>query len=95
MGSRPQVDWVCDDNGRCLVDCAGRFEDLNSARATISDRIGVPLQELGRHNPSAEQRPLPASVAREGDYDYLHRLHERDFELFGYDPALRFPPAST
>ena len=88
--ARPQVDWVCDDEGRCVVDYVGQFKDLSSVRATISGRIGVDVQPLERHNSSAEQKPLADFFSGEADYDYLHKLHEKDFELFGYDPSLRF-----
>jgi len=90
MASHPQGDWVCDDQGRCIVDYVGRFEDLSSVRAMISDRIGVDLVPLARHNPSAGPKPLAEFFSGEADYVYLHKLHEKDFELFGYDPSLRF-----
>ena len=90
MASHPQVNWVCDDEGRCIVDYVGRFEDLSSVRATISDRIGVDLRPFEWHNPSAGQKPIADFFSGEADYDYLRKLHEKDFELFGYDPSLRF-----
>jgi hypothetical protein len=86
----PQTESVCDEEGRCIVDYVGRFEDLSSVRATISDRIGVDLPPLERHNPSAGQKPLADFFSGEADYDYVRKLHEKDFELFGYDPSLRF-----
>lgn len=91
MASRPQVNWVCDDEGRSIVDYVGRFEDLSSVRTTISDRIGVELKPLERHNPSAGQKPIAEFFSGEADYDYLHELFRPDFALFGYDPTHRFP----
>ena len=48
LGGCPQVDWICDEDGRCIVDYVGRFEDLDAAGKTISDRIGVHLEPFER-----------------------------------------------
>ena len=90
LGGRPQVEWTCDDGGHCIVDFVGRFEDLDAARMTISNRIGVNLEPFERHNASTERTRDAEFFSGEADYEYLHTLHERDFELFGYDPSLRF-----
>jgi len=90
LGGRPQVESSCDDDGRCIVDYVGRFEDLDAARRTISDRIGVQLEPFERHNASTERNRHAELFSGEADYEYLHTLHENDFELFGYDPSLRF-----
>ena len=90
LGGRPQAEWTCDDGGHCIVDFVGRFEDLDAARMTISNRIGVNLEPFERHNASTERTRRADFFSGEADYDYLHKLHEKDFELFGYDPSLRF-----
>jgi len=90
LGGRPQVEWTCDDEGRYIVDYVGRFEDLDTARRTISDRIGINLEPFERHNASTELSRHAQFFSAEADYDFLHKLHEKDFELFGYDPSLRF-----
>jgi len=87
--SWPQADWVCDDAGKCIVDFVGRFEELGAAIQTIATRLGLPCGDLGVHNPSASDRPLADLFQGEDDYRYVHDLYRRDFELFGYDPALR------
>jgi len=90
LGGRPQVDWICDDDGSCIVDFVGRFEDLDAARMTISHRIGINLEPFERHNVSGVRGRLAQFFSGEADYDYLYKLHEKDFEVFGYDPAVRF-----
>jgi hypothetical protein len=90
LGGRPQVEWTCDDDGHCIVDFVGRFEDLDAARTTISNRSGVNLEPFARHNASTERTRHAEFLSGEADYEYLHTLHEKDFEMFGYDPSLRF-----
>jgi len=90
LGGRPQFEWACDDVGRCIVDYVGRFEDLDAARRMLSDRTGISLEPFERHNASTVRTLHPELFAGEADYDFLHKLHEKDFELFGYDPSLRF-----
>ena len=87
--SWPQADWVCDEAGRCIVDFVGRFEDLGTAIQTVANRLGLPSGDLGVHNPSESDRPLADLFEGEDDYRYLHDFYRRDFEMFGYDPALR------
>lgn len=94
LGGRPQVEWICDDDGRCIVDFVGRFEDLDAARRMISQRIGIILDPFERHNASTVQTRHAELFSGEADYDYLHDLHDRDFEMFGYDPSRRFQPPS-
>lgn len=87
--SWPQVDWVCDEAGACIVDFVGRFEELGSAVKTIAARLGLPSVDLGMHNTSASDRPLADRFRSEDDYRYACDLYRRDFEFFGYDRALR------
>ena len=68
----------------------GRFEDLEAARRTISHRIGIDLEPLEIHNASTERTRRAEFFSGVVDYDSLHTLYEKDFELFGYDPSLRF-----
>ena len=86
---KPQVDWVCDDDGRCILDLVGRFEELPACIETIASRLGLGPVRLGRHNESSSDEPPAGHFRDEDDYRYLHELHRRDFEQFGYDPGLR------
>jgi hypothetical protein len=82
-----QIDWVCDEAGRCLVDFVGRFEELGSAIETVATRMGLPSAHLEVHNSSESARP-PGELIQD-DYQFVHELYRRDFEMFGYDPDLR------
>lgn len=86
---QPQAEWVCDDDGRCIVDFVGRFEQLEAATDEITARLGLPPAELGVHNTSSSDRPLGELMQGEDDYRFLQDVYRRDFELFGFDPALR------
>ncbi len=86
---KPQAEWVCDEEGRCIVDFVGRFEQLGATIDTVATRVGLGSAHLGVHNASAADRPPAELLHDEADYDYLHDLYRRDFELFDYDPALR------
>ena len=65
----------------------GRFEELGSAIQTVATRMGLPSAHLGVHNSSESDRP-PGDLIQD-DYQFLHELYRRDFEMFGYDPDLR------
>ena len=87
--SWPQADWVCDEDGRCIVDFVGRFEELGAALETVAARLGLPSGVLGVHDGSESDRPLAECFGGEDDDRYVHDLNRRDLERFGYDPALR------
>ena len=89
LAGRPQADWVCDEEDRCIVDFVGRFEDLAAGIRTVADRIGLPVAVLGTLNTTPADRPLGGHFGGESDYELIHDLHRRDFEMFGYDPAVR------
>jgi hypothetical protein len=91
--ARPQTEWLCDEEGRCMVDFVGRFENLDAGMLTVVERLGLSVQPLGRHNSSATERPPTECLCLEADYEHLEQLFRRDFDRFGYDPALRFPPS--
>ena len=89
LAGQPQAEWVCDEEGRCIVDFVGRFEHLASGILTVADRIGLPAAGLGTLNMTPADRPLREHLGSEADYEFIHDLHRRDFEMFGYDPSLR------
>lgn len=78
---KPQIDWLVDDTGQCIVDYVGRFENLHQDFREICSRIGV----------NAELPHLKSS--KSGDYrehytDDLATLvgefYQRDIASFGY-----------
>ena len=81
---RPQHEFICDGDGRLLVDQVGRYETLQADFDAVCNRIG------------AGGAPLPAvNVTRrpgetELDDELVQMLREtyaRDFELFGYSAS--------
>lgn len=89
LAARPQADWVCDDEGGCLVDFVGRFEDLEGGIRTVADRMGLAVGNLRALNAAAVGQPLGGHFSCAADYEHVHEMHRRDFEMFGYDPTLR------
>lgn len=87
--AEPQVDWVCDDDRRCIVDFVARFEGLAADIDRVSARLGLGSGRLGVLNTSTSERPLGELLSDEEDYRFLHDFYRRDFEVFGYDPAMR------
>lgn len=90
--ARPQFESICDDAGRCIVDFTGRLEEFDAGMRTVSERLRLPLNPLGRLNSSSDERPAVDGLPRdEDDYRHLERLFAPDFARLGYDPAWRFP----
>ncbi len=79
---RPQHEFVCTEDGRLMVDLAGRHEAMQSAFDDICGRLSLPRQRLERVNASTHgpwrdyyDGPLRARVAR---------IYARDIEIFAY-----------
>ena len=78
-----------DEQGQCIIDYVGRFEELQTAIDTVARRLGFDSAPLGVHNASTADRALAELLCSDDDYQFLHDVYRRDFELFGYDPMLR------
>jgi hypothetical protein len=88
-GMRPQRDWVVDAAGRQIVEVVGRVESLAEDLGRIAPRLGLDAGAVGRHNPSGAGGP-GRHLRDEADYRWLEERFRPDFEMFGYDPALRY-----
>jgi hypothetical protein len=81
-----QKSFVCDQDGDCIVDFVGKFENLASDFARAAEDIGI-VATLPHRNKS-----IRSSVH---DYysDKTQRLvadtFDEDFRMFGYDKGLR------
>jgi hypothetical protein len=93
---RPQTEYIYDDADRTLVDFVGRFERLDEAFATVSERVGLRTDRLPEVNVSsepagvAEVAEVPASLAERYDdraAAAVASLYERDIALLGYELA--------
>lgn len=87
-GMRPQTDWLCDDDGKLMVDFVGKVESIDTDFAQVAERVGLERPEVTTHNRSAV-RSWTKYLNADADYAHLHDLFRPDFELFGYDPELR------
>ena len=79
---RPQVDWLCDESERVVVDYLGRFESIESAYRDLGRRFEVALPSPSHENKSEHRHyetyydeDLRAVVAR---------AYRADFERLGY-----------
>jgi hypothetical protein len=78
---RPQCDFVCDQDGRLLLDFVGRFERIRSDFAVVADRLGIEAT-LGHSNSSVGRRRdslSPTGLA------VVEQVYRRDYEMFGYE----------
>ena len=79
---RQQKDFVCDAEGRNLMDFTGRFERIEEDYAMIADRLGKP-RNLPMSNKSARgdyrefYSPATIEIAR--------HYYAEDLEIFRYD----------
>ena len=79
---RPQMDWLCDEAGRILIDYLGRFESMESAYGELGRQLGIPLPAPFHENKSDHQH-------YENYYDetlraLVARAYRADFERLGY-----------
>lgn len=47
---RPQYDFMYDDDGRCLVDFIGKFENLNADFSKVTQHLGLESNQLPHKN---------------------------------------------
>lgn len=79
---RPQVDWLCDEYGRIMVDYLGNCESIESAYGELKRRLGVALPAPSHKNKSDHRH-------YETYYDETlralgARAYRNDFERLGY-----------
>lgn len=84
-GAHAQVDWLCDEQGRLMVDFVGKVENIGTDFATVAERIGLDAPKVRTHNKSAVNS-WTDYLKDAADYAHLRELYRRDLEMFGYDP---------
>jgi hypothetical protein len=83
---RPQIEFITDTEGRILVDCIGRFENLQFHFEKVCKRIGVPAMPLPRVNATL---PPPLRECLDTELtDMLRDYYARDFALFNYSTEI-------
>ena len=81
-----QLDWLCDDSGRCVMDYVYRVEDLDHALSEIAERTNGRLRLVSGNlnvNPgsgSSSYRDLYTDDTRL----MIARRFEKDIDCFGY-----------
>ncbi|SKA77201.1 Sulfotransferase family protein [Prosthecobacter debontii] len=79
----PQKKFICDGDGRILVDSVFRFEKLDEAWLEISTRLGFDYQPLLKLNPSPRLDDRDGLAAR--IHDLMQRVYRDDFSIFQYE----------
>jgi hypothetical protein len=87
-GMKPQAVWIIDPEGKVLVDFIGRVEAIEKDFAFVLDQVGLGSVPLQVCNKSQRKDRQPPEIT-DGDYAYLGRVFEHDFQVMNYDPALR------
>ena len=79
---KPQVDWICDDDGKLLTDFTGRFETLREDIQVISEKTGIPFKSLDHRNKS-KHKPYQNYYTDE-TLEIVANAYAKDIEMFGY-----------
>lgn len=80
---KPQVDWICDENGQLLTDYTGRFESLRADLKEISAITGIPFQPLEHRNKSRHKDFR--EYYNDEMIEIVAKAYKNDIDLFKYD----------
>ncbi|MEN0006539.1 MAG: sulfotransferase family 2 domain-containing protein [Bacteroidota bacterium] len=79
---RPQHEFICDKNGKQMVDWIGRYEELQTAYDTICEQLNFPKRELEHLN---------ATVRKSHDHYFdeslkaaVQEYYQKDIKIFNY-----------
>ena len=83
----PQVRYLFDDKGNCLVDEIVKFEDLKEKMPAIFKRIFGDVRTLPRRNESENgRRRLTRHQLSKWNRKAIQKRYAEDFRMLGYDP---------
>ena len=80
---RPQYRQLCTANGEIALDYVGRYEDLQESYNTICERVGLPVSELDKKNPS--EHSLYTRYYDDDLREEVAEFYKEDLRLFSYD----------
>lgn len=78
---RAQSDWICDDDGRVMVDFVGRFENLREDFVHVARKLGKD-SSLPMHNTSNHR--IYTECFTQASREVTARVYGKDIEIFGY-----------
>jgi hypothetical protein len=80
-GTVPQAS-LFDEDGNCLVDFIGRFEQLQQDFDAVCDRVGMARRQLPRTTPAAGL--VLSEIYDAASFRIVERLYADDIARFGY-----------
>ena len=84
---RSQADYLCDTEGKVIVDQVLRLEDFPDAFDAVRERLRIPGRGLPRVNVSHHQPTLtPEAVYDRETEEFVADMYARDLALWHYDP---------
>jgi hypothetical protein len=84
---RSQADYLCDQDGRVIVDHVVRLEDFPDAFDAVRERLHIPGSGLPRVNVSHNRSALTPEAAYDRETEeFVADMYARDLALWHYDP---------
>lgn len=80
----PQYEFVYDEQGNCLVDFIGKFENLEADFAEVCKRAGIEKGELPHEKKSVVRKPSYKDFYDQKKKDLVAEIYAKDIELFNY-----------
>jgi len=77
----PQYDFVCDNNGKIIVDYVGKFENLKKSVNEINDILNLNF-ELEHHNKTNKKDYKDIYTTEM--IEKVHHIYQKDIDIFEY-----------
>ena len=78
----PQYEFVCNKNGKIIVDYVGKFENLNQSLDEINDILKSDF-ELEHHN-KTDKKDYKDIYTPEM-IEKVHQIYQKDIDIFEYN----------